>query len=260
MPLGPQPSPAESPAPNRAVEGMQRKAVLGATAGADASNAKENGVHRAPLQVDNGGAGQRASLGIAMSTQAQLQQQQQEVVRLQKKRAANAAMARATEEAFATGEERKGTGLGLFSLFGGGAKDSSHPHATLPFSVASHDADSSHTLPPHPKPPLPEGWAEAATKDGRIYYVDHVSKITTWTDPRTLAPNSKFRAKDHNGNVQEIIYTGPSRNPHSQSSGSQSQSQSPQQQQQSALFEDPRKRAEERMMKRLRDMKGLSQP
>lgn len=32
--------------------------------------------------------------------------------------------------------------------------------------------------------PLPEGWEQAATADGEVYYIDHINKTTTWVDPR----------------------------------------------------------------------------
>jgi E3 ubiquitin-protein ligase NEDD4 len=32
--------------------------------------------------------------------------------------------------------------------------------------------------------PLPSGWEMRVTNTGRIYFVDHTSKITTWDDPR----------------------------------------------------------------------------
>ena len=32
--------------------------------------------------------------------------------------------------------------------------------------------------------PLPSGWEMRITNTGRIYFVDHTSKITTWDDPR----------------------------------------------------------------------------
>ena len=31
---------------------------------------------------------------------------------------------------------------------------------------------------------LPQGWEENFTKDGRVYFIDHNSQTTTWTDPR----------------------------------------------------------------------------
>lgn len=32
--------------------------------------------------------------------------------------------------------------------------------------------------------PLPEGWEQAVTADGEVYYIDHINKNTTWVDPR----------------------------------------------------------------------------
>ncbi|NP_001096212.1 protein KIBRA [Xenopus tropicalis] len=32
--------------------------------------------------------------------------------------------------------------------------------------------------------PLPEGWEEARDVDGKVYYIDHTSKTTSWIDPR----------------------------------------------------------------------------
>jgi len=32
--------------------------------------------------------------------------------------------------------------------------------------------------------PLPLGWEEARDNDGRLFYIDHSSKTTTWIDPR----------------------------------------------------------------------------
>lgn len=52
---------------------------------------------------------------------------------------------------------------------------------------------------------LPEGWEEGVTKDGRVYFVDHNTKTTTWTDPRSIKPNTKYRVKDSQGNVQEMV-------------------------------------------------------
>ena len=35
--------------------------------------------------------------------------------------------------------------------------------------------------------PLPQGWDVGRDFDGKIYYIDHNSKKTTWTDPRAAA-------------------------------------------------------------------------
>jgi E3 ubiquitin-protein ligase NEDD4 len=41
--------------------------------------------------------------------------------------------------------------------------------------------------------PLPQGWEERQTPDGRPYFVDHNSRTTTWLDPRLAdAPPSVF--------------------------------------------------------------------
>lgn len=32
--------------------------------------------------------------------------------------------------------------------------------------------------------PLPAGWDIATDYDGKIYYIDHNNKETTWLDPR----------------------------------------------------------------------------
>ena len=41
--------------------------------------------------------------------------------------------------------------------------------------------------------PLPQGWEERQTPDGRPYFVDHNSRTTTWLDPRLAnAPPSAF--------------------------------------------------------------------
>ena len=32
--------------------------------------------------------------------------------------------------------------------------------------------------------PLPSGWDVGKDYDGKIYYIDHINKKTTWVDPR----------------------------------------------------------------------------
>uniref|UniRef100_A0A3P9I183 WW domain-containing protein n=1 Tax=Oryzias latipes TaxID=8090 RepID=A0A3P9I183_ORYLA len=36
--------------------------------------------------------------------------------------------------------------------------------------------------------PLPEGWEQAVTPEGEMYYIDHINKTTTWVDPRLGPP------------------------------------------------------------------------
>ncbi|XP_004468615.1 protein KIBRA isoform X1 [Dasypus novemcinctus] len=37
---------------------------------------------------------------------------------------------------------------------------------------------------PRPELPLPEGWEEAHDFDGKVYYIDHTNRTTSWIDPR----------------------------------------------------------------------------
>lgn len=39
------------------------------------------------------------------------------------------------------------------------------------------------SAPPQPKP-LPLGWEEKTDAKGRAFYIDHINRRTTWTDPR----------------------------------------------------------------------------
>lgn len=32
--------------------------------------------------------------------------------------------------------------------------------------------------------PLPLGWEEKTDPKGRVFYIDHINRLTTWTDPR----------------------------------------------------------------------------
>lgn len=32
--------------------------------------------------------------------------------------------------------------------------------------------------------PLPDGWDVGQDFDGKIYFIDHINKKTTWIDPR----------------------------------------------------------------------------
>ena len=32
--------------------------------------------------------------------------------------------------------------------------------------------------------PLPAGWEEAKSSDGKVYFIDHNNKRTSWIDPR----------------------------------------------------------------------------
>ncbi|XP_045774907.1 WW domain-containing transcription regulator protein 1 isoform X6 [Maniola jurtina] len=46
--------------------------------------------------------------------------------------------------------------------------------------------------------PLPAGWEQARTPEGQIYYLNHVTKTTTWEDPRkTLAAQTVAAGMQH---------------------------------------------------------------
>lgn len=38
--------------------------------------------------------------------------------------------------------------------------------------------------------PLPPGWEERVSSNGRKFYIDHNTRITTWIDPRTSRPST----------------------------------------------------------------------
>ncbi|XP_024122107.1 transcriptional coactivator YAP1 isoform X1 [Oryzias melastigma] len=62
-----------------------------------------------------------------------------------------------------------------------------HPISTAP--VHSHSFSNPAPTTPaqsiNPEPgPLPEGWEQAVTPEGEMYYIDHINKTTTWVDPR----------------------------------------------------------------------------
>lgn len=37
--------------------------------------------------------------------------------------------------------------------------------------------------------PLPSGWTQQLSETGRVFYIDHIHKTTTWIDPRTGKPS-----------------------------------------------------------------------
>jgi WW domain len=40
--------------------------------------------------------------------------------------------------------------------------------------------------------PLPEGWEESITDNGERYYINHLTRTTTWRDPRLCTCRSFF--------------------------------------------------------------------
>ncbi|KAM4545416.1 transcriptional coactivator YAP1-like isoform 1-T1 [Odontesthes bonariensis] len=61
-----------------------------------------------------------------------------------------------------------------------------HPISSAPVHAHSLSNPAPSTQPQsiHPETgPLPEGWEQAVTADGEVYYIDHINKTTTWFDP-----------------------------------------------------------------------------
>ncbi|KAL1492707.1 hypothetical protein ABEB36_010923 [Hypothenemus hampei] len=57
------------------------------------------------------------------------------------------------------------------------------------YDVASKSEDTT---------PLPPGWEQARTPEGQIYYLDHITRTTTWEDPRkTLAATQQHQSQEH---------------------------------------------------------------
>jgi len=48
------------------------------------------------------------------------------------------------------------------------------------------------------EPPLPPGWDFSRSDKGRLFFIDHVNKQTTWIDPRTGKPSPQ---PDYKGNI-----------------------------------------------------------
>lgn len=47
------------------------------------------------------------------------------------------------------------------------------------------DADETlDAVPPPPVKSLPLGWEEKVDAKGRVFYIDHINRLTTWADPR----------------------------------------------------------------------------
>lgn len=52
----------------------------------------------------------------------------------------------------------------------------------LVFSLLSQDGTAG-TIPAQQPSPLPDGWEERKTENGRLYYVNHKTKTTQWVKP-----------------------------------------------------------------------------
>ncbi|XP_039762068.1 transcriptional coactivator yorkie isoform X6 [Pararge aegeria] len=58
--------------------------------------------------------------------------------------------------------------------------------------------------------PLPAGWEQARTPEGQIYYLNHITKTTTWEDPRkTLAAQTMAGGVQHQSAEALLTQTVP---------------------------------------------------
>uniref|UniRef100_A0A3Q0R0T5 Yes1 associated transcriptional regulator n=1 Tax=Amphilophus citrinellus TaxID=61819 RepID=A0A3Q0R0T5_AMPCI len=61
----------------------------------------------------------------------------------------------------------------------------------------------------HSLSPVPEGWEQAVTADGEMYYIDHINKTTTWVDPRLGSTLSNLNqmpgGMDHDRSAQTLV-------------------------------------------------------
>ena len=63
---------------------------------------------------------------------------------------------------------------------------------SIPSSVSIASLNSNHQSPVSivHNTPLPPGWEQRMDQNGRIYYIDHINKTTTWIRPNTRSTNT----------------------------------------------------------------------
>lgn len=54
--------------------------------------------------------------------------------------------------------------------------------------------------------PLPEGWEQAVTPEGEVYFINHQTKTTSWFDPRLNRQNQSSASPTPNMNAQNIQF------------------------------------------------------
>lgn len=52
--------------------------------------------------------------------------------------------------------------------------------------------------------PLPSGWDMQVAPNGRVFFIDHSTKTTTWTDPRTGCSSNKSAVAAQKGADDDI--------------------------------------------------------
>ena len=56
--------------------------------------------------------------------------------------------------------------------------------------------------------PLPPGWEESVDFDGRVYYIDHNTKRTSWLDPRDRLTKPKTFADCISTGMNDWVFSG----------------------------------------------------
>jgi len=68
-------------------------------------------------------------------------------------------------------------------------------------AAASNQRSSSSNLPADGFGPLPPGWQMSKNESGRVFFIDHINKRTTWIDPRTgkttVSPSAQNDLSEH---------------------------------------------------------------
>lgn len=79
--------------------------------------------------------------------------------------------------------------------------------------VRGPDDEEVAVVPEPRQSPLPEGWEDRRTPDGRVYYVNHVTKTTQWSRPTQPAGASQAPLTNGQNGTENNIQTppGPSR-------------------------------------------------
>lgn len=55
--------------------------------------------------------------------------------------------------------------------------------------------------------PLPAGWEEARDYDGRVFYIDHNTRQTSWIDPRDRYAKGLGVLGSHTLLIQQVLLT-----------------------------------------------------
>lgn len=67
-------------------------------------------------------------------------------------------------------------------------RDEAAHHSNNSASSATDIHDDADEVAPPPAKPLPLGWEEKVDAKGRVFFIDHINRLTTWADPRQQAP------------------------------------------------------------------------